>query len=353
MELVLVAVSIVSFVIATGMSLIAWRLLRDEDGRSAARVALLQESVQRLEAAGGDTDAPATRAGDVFDVFARETPAFIDHADAMDAPAVPVQSSVPAPVPTPVPAPLPSPAHATSAALHFDDADPWDFKKESGTGGRPVRRAPALPLRPLRPAGVDVVIPATAMLFQTAPGVSRSLRRGAAIGVVVIALLMVTGVASVFALRNGGLAALTDRAGGAASGGNRPLELISLEHVREADGTFTVSGVVQNPDPAKVVAGVGAIVQLYDSTGQLVGTGRASIARTALPAGETSTFVVRVPHAPEVSRYRVGFRTKDDATVPHVDRRDTTGEAPGGPPTGDADEARDVDAAQPRLRTDA
>jgi hypothetical protein len=37
------------------------------------------------------------------------------------------------------------------------------------------------------------------------------------------------------------------------------------------------------------------------------------------PGGET-TFVVTVPGAGDVGRYRVSFRT-DDRIVPHVDRR--------------------------------
>jgi hypothetical protein len=41
-----------------------------------------------------------------------------------------------------------------------------------------------------------------------------------------------------------------------------------------------------------------------------------------LAPGSETAFVVTVPHANEVGRYRVSFRS-DDRVVPHVDRRDS------------------------------
>jgi hypothetical protein len=99
-----------------------------------------------------------------------------------------------------------------------------------------------------------------------------------------------------------------------------PLELLALGHDRDGD-RLTVRGVVRNPSVGRAVDRVTAVVFLYDRTGGFLTSGRAAIESPSLTPGAESAFVVVVPGASDVSRYRVSFRT-EDRVVPHVDRRD-------------------------------
>jgi hypothetical protein len=102
-----------------------------------------------------------------------------------------------------------------------------------------------------------------------------------------------------------------------------PLELIALGHEREAD-RLTVRGVVRGSAPAGENAPLTAVVLLFNRDGTLIASGRAEVQHGATdPAGER-TFVVTVPSAGDVGRYRVSFRT-DDHIVPHVDKRAQAG----------------------------
>jgi hypothetical protein len=99
-----------------------------------------------------------------------------------------------------------------------------------------------------------------------------------------------------------------------------PVELLALGHDRDGD-RLTVRGVVRNPSTGRAVDRVTAVVFLYNRDGGFLTSGRAAIDSTALLPGGESAFVVVVPGANDVGRYRVSFRT-DDRVVPHVDRRD-------------------------------
>jgi hypothetical protein len=98
------------------------------------------------------------------------------------------------------------------------------------------------------------------------------------------------------------------------------LELLSLQHAQQ-DGTLVISGLVQNPRGSAPLAGVQATVVLFDANGGTLATNRAPIDFTTLAPGDESSFVVRIPAAGAVSRYRVGFRGGDDRILAHVDRR--------------------------------
>jgi hypothetical protein len=98
-----------------------------------------------------------------------------------------------------------------------------------------------------------------------------------------------------------------------------PLELVALGDERVGD-QLTVRGVVRNPAAAAAMDGVIAVVQLIASDGGVVATARAAVVTTTLIPGRQSTFVVTVPRAADVARYRVSFTT-DDRVVPHLDRR--------------------------------
>ena len=99
-----------------------------------------------------------------------------------------------------------------------------------------------------------------------------------------------------------------------------PVELIALGHERDGD-QLTVRGIVRNPAAGNALNGLTAVVFLFTADGGFSGSGRAAIQSTALAPGNESTFVVTVPGAATVARYRVSFRT-EDRVVPHVDRRD-------------------------------
>jgi hypothetical protein len=98
-----------------------------------------------------------------------------------------------------------------------------------------------------------------------------------------------------------------------------PLELIALGHERDGD-RIVVRGIVRNPTAGAERTGVAAVVFLFNRDGGFAGSGRASVDVPALAPGSLSPFVVTVPNASEVGRYRVSFRSGENV-VPHVDRR--------------------------------
>jgi hypothetical protein len=105
------------------------------------------------------------------------------------------------------------------------------------------------------------------------------------------------------------------------TGGERtlPLELVALGHEREGD-RLTVHGVIRNPSSAARLDNLTAVVFLFNHDGGLLSSARAAIASAPLGPGGESAFVVTVPQATDVERYRVSFRT-GDRIVPHIDRR--------------------------------
>ena len=98
-----------------------------------------------------------------------------------------------------------------------------------------------------------------------------------------------------------------------------PLELVALEHDRD-DSRFVVRGIVRNPASAATRRGLAAVVLIFSSDGGFIASGRAPMATAALAPGAETPFVVTLPDADSVDRYRVSFRI-GDRIVPHVDRR--------------------------------
>lgn len=98
-----------------------------------------------------------------------------------------------------------------------------------------------------------------------------------------------------------------------------PLELVALGQERRGE-ELIVRGVVRNPPAGVRVDRMTAVVFLFDRDGGFLTSGRAAVESATLAPGGESTFLVTVPHAGAVSRYRVSFRT-DAGIVPHVDRR--------------------------------
>jgi hypothetical protein len=98
-----------------------------------------------------------------------------------------------------------------------------------------------------------------------------------------------------------------------------PLELVALEHDRD-DDRLVVRGIVRNPSSAATRSNLAAVVLIYAREGSLIASGRAPVAVKTLAPGAETAFVVTLPDAESVDRYRVSFRT-EDRIVPHVDRR--------------------------------
>jgi hypothetical protein len=135
-------------------------------------------------------------------------------------------------------------------------------------------------------------------------------------------------VVGVSVLLCGGVAALAMVVTASAPGVTRgrgvastPLELVSLGQERDGD-TLTVSGVVRNPLSGARLNGLTAVVFLFTPDGGFLTSGRAAIAPVPFGPGRESRFVVSVPGATDVGRFRVSFRV-DDRVVPHVDKRES------------------------------
>ena len=148
---------------------------------------------------------------------------------------------------------------------------------------------------------------------------------------VVLAGVMVvgTGAALLVALgRSGDVAAKPVSppvAGAAEPHSTRPpqtvvaLELVALGHERVRD-QLTVRGIVRNPVNGSPVNQLTAVVLVYDRAGGFLTTGRALVQAPGLGPGGESTFLVTIPGAADVGRYRVSFRS-EDRVIPHVDTR--------------------------------
>lgn len=262
MDTLLLGITVISLIVALVMSVTAWRLRRDEQRRSSARIAA-------LSAAAGD-DA---------------------RFDAVE-PTMPASSARPAAGRSPwKPAPFesPSPVHAgTDLSQRVDDPD------ISRTG----------------------VSPASGFLGASTVDTNTGNRqRGLAVATVVFFAAITTGF--IVMMSGGGGAPAV-----AATGGGAPLELVSLSHSRQA-GKLAVSGLVRNPVSGTPVEKLSAVVFLFDRAGAFVASSRTQVDFLRLGAGDETPFVVSIDAPASVARYRVSFRT-DDGVVPHIDLRSAT-----------------------------
>ena len=159
---------------------------------------------------------------------------------------------------------------------------------------------------------------AVASMFGTKPGGSlrgRPFVKGAVVAVMAIALVVLVAMSS----RD----RVPDQAAVAAEAvPTSPLELVSMHHTRDGNG-LTVTGLVRNPDAGSVVTHVDAVVLAFDRDGNFMVSMRTPLDFTTLAPGDESPFVVKLPNAGEVARYRVSFRT-EAGLVRHVDRRSAT-----------------------------
>ena len=101
---------------------------------------------------------------------------------------------------------------------------------------------------------------------------------------------------------------------------SRPIELLSLKHSVDA-GTFSLVGLVVNPIDAAPLTHVVAVVYLFDRDGAYFASGKSELEFSAMRPGEESPFAVKIPNVSHVGKYRVGFRRDDGSVIAHVDKR--------------------------------
>jgi hypothetical protein len=100
-----------------------------------------------------------------------------------------------------------------------------------------------------------------------------------------------------------------------------PISLKALTHARERGGDLTVTGTVQNPAGGAALDHLMAVVDAIDAADQVVATVTSGVDAPMLMAGDTTRFVVAIPRADDVARYRVRFRLRDGSAIEHRDAR--------------------------------
>ena len=265
MDTTLVMVTLLSMGMAAALSVIVWRMLRDERQRSEARVAALAGMAARSGAA-------PRRHADPLDLPIRPTPPVV--------PAKPrtIASSSSSPlVSTPVNSALTGSASMSTARVGsmFEEpveASPWGHRFAVM-------------------AGLGLVI-ASVILFA-------------------------------LAANDGGVSAKSTtntHASAQAAVGAGGLELVSLRDTRKAD-SLTITGLVRNPAGGSPLTRVAVTAYTFDDKGAFLASSRALIDVTSLAPADESPFVVTVPVTDAVARYRIGFRGEDGRVIAHVDKR--------------------------------
>lgn len=171
--------------------------------------------------------------------------------------------------------------------------------------------------------GDDEHEPAAARLFGGVPPTS-SLRAviAAAVGACVVAAVASIAVVAARSPHRGAIRETAQPSRPV----NAPLELLALEHERVGE-QLVVRGIVRNPADGVERAGLSAVVLLFGHAGELLSSGRSNVPAVKLAPGGTTPFVVTVPEAAAVDRFRLSFRT-DARIEPHVDRRPAEEVAP-------------------------
>ena len=279
MDTLLIGVSIVSLVLAAAMGVVAWTLIRADRERSAARI-------EALEAMAFEPPEAAEPPGNEL-TYGNSRPA-------LSAPSADVRPALP-----------------RSAAPAIEPPQ-WDL---------PLALEPAAPpARTSRHRGDAIAAAHAEHMFEpraSTAGGRRWLGAVAAAG-----LIAVAGYVVVNALRSSDMvAALAATTSAQSSSDASPIELVSLRHAAGTDGSFVVTGLIQNPTGGHTLSSLEAVVYLFDQNDQFFTTGRAAVDAITIGPGTEAAFEIRVPNVSGVTRYRVGFRQGDGSTVAHVDRR--------------------------------
>lgn len=272
--IVLLIVTMLSAALAAVMSVIAWRMARDEKERGEVRISALAAEIH-------------SQSGDNLDAISARVPV----------PQWPIIGIRAEPSHRPAAAAPPQPVRHPALAVIQD-----------------------LPLRDAPMAAAS----STHLFEPGAPpsGTGLRLASGVALGVFVVA----TAAAVVVWLSTGPPTAPVGPVPAAVSQQAIrepwPLELVTLGYDREGD-RLTIRGVVRNPASGAAVDRLTAVVFVFNHDGGFVTSANATVATAGLEPGRESTFVVAIPNAGAISRYRVSFRT-GDRVVPHIDKRESS-----------------------------
>jgi hypothetical protein len=313
MEPVLLMVTVLSLLMAVGLAVVAWRLLRESRSRSLARVEALHALVSGPAAPDDgaeddldDVNFPSERARPVAAIAREHTP-----------------------MPAPAPVAVAAPALATAVAAERAHHESWDLALRERRHDVVAQETPSqVRLRPNR-----ITQPAPQEDLFVEPEHTPSHRWSALVGVVLVMSLGIGGVYAAYSTDLlGAISRLASQRSGPATtnAGEAPLLLLSLRHTTES-GDFVLTGLVQNPPASPSLKGEVAVVYLFDKEGRYFTSGKASLDVPVLASGAEAPFVIKVNATQPIGRYRVGFRQEDGSVIAHVDRR---GELPGGT-TGD------------------
>jgi hypothetical protein len=182
------------------------------------------------------------------------------------------------------------------------------------------------PIEPIEPVARHHGGESAAAMFATASEPAEPSRWGLALAAGAFVVATVAAAAIVFSGESpsAATAATADNRATHAAASNRsagpvPLELTALGHEREGE-QLTVRGVVRNPAQGAAMEHLTAVVSLFNRNGDFLTSGRAPVASPSLIPGGESTFVVTIPAAGDVGRYRVSFRS-DERAIAHIDKR--------------------------------
>jgi hypothetical protein len=321
METVFLTVTLASLGLAVGMSVLAWKMLREDRRRTMA-------NAEVLEAMAADDPMPESSARLITEPPRR----LLDEGMARVVTAVAPNESAPRPF-----------GDLDAESRQLGD---WVFRDshESSPAGRP----PVAPQTP-GPAAFAVPEPRFDAIIAPHNGSRRWLAFAPAY------LLIVVAVVAVYWYRQSAdhASMLLADTWTIRAGEPRPLELLSLRHTNDPDGAFTITGLVQNPSNGQTVRKIIAVVYLFDRDGNYFASGRAPLDFLVLQPGDESPFVVHVNNVGHVSRYRVGFRFEDGGIAAHVDRRgqvpgSTTGDGIGEPVDSHRSRTPDIGRSQGR-----
>jgi hypothetical protein len=277
MDIILLGITVVSLIVALVMSVTAWRLMRADKQRAAARVAALS--------------------------VAASEPAFANR------PAVALEQFPDEPAVKPLTrAPWAAPAAEVRMPAEFSSS----FDSAASAKATSLRTTTAPVGASELPLNEPFVTHSSGFLGATElPRENGGRQKSLAFAAMFLFAVLAGGL---FWMMSG-----PEGTSAAAVGPNSPLELVSLSSARQ-DAKLAVSGLVRNPVNGQPVERLSAVVFLFDRTGTFVTSSRANVDFLKLGAGDESPFVVSLDAPPTVARYRVSFRT-DDGIVPHVDRR--------------------------------
>jgi hypothetical protein len=287
MEMLLLVLTIGALVFALLMSVLAWRLSKEERRRAAARVAQLSAEAAMPAATASPVMPPEFRPSPW------RSPSVVERAPAAAAPVT--RADAPA-------APV-----ARAEAPAAPAGEPRETIKAIPVPARQVV------LKDVPPLADELTLSAGFLGTSNRAPESAGRQRGLAAAAAVLAVGLVA-----FGLYEWmGPAAQTASARSAAAA--TPLELLSLRHER-VGSRLSVSGLVKNPSAGQAVERLYAVVFVFDQAGTFVTSGRAPVDFIRIAGGDESPFVVALDAPQNVARYRVSFRT-DAGTVPHVDKR--------------------------------